>query len=80
MNKEKMLEVAKILFLNEVPKEQAKYIGSFIEEQNKEIEEKDKEIERLKRNIENAKKYVEQHRIREMSVVEVNAMEGILNE
>lgn len=41
MNKDKkikMLEVAKILFLNEVPEEQSKYIGSFIEEQNAEIE------------------------------------------
>ena len=49
MNKEKMIEVAKILFLNEVPKEQAKYIGRFIEEQNKEIEQLKEERKTLYR-------------------------------
>ena len=38
------------------------------------------ENEKLRKNIYNAKEYIEQHRIREMSMVEVNALEGILNE
>ena len=38
------------------------------------------ENERLRENINNAKEFIEKHRIREMSIVEVNALEGILNE
>lgn len=39
-----------------------------------------KEISRLRKNIYNANEFIEKHRIREMSIVEVNALEGILNE
>lgn len=44
------------------------------------IEQLQQENEKLRKNIYNAKEYIEQHRIREMSMVEVNALEGILNE
>lgn len=40
----------------------------------------EEENKRLRKNINNAKEFIEQHRIREMSIVEVNALEGILNE
>ena len=46
----------------------------------KENEQLQKENEKLRKNIYNVKEYIEQHRIREMSMVEVNALEGILNE
>ena len=44
------------------------------------IEQLQQENEKLRKNIYNAKEYIEQHRIREMNMVEVNALEGILNE
>lgn len=59
-----------------------KYGKSLLEWEDLECYVKDleKENEKLRENIYNAKEYIEQHRIREMSMVEVNALEGILNE
>lgn len=55
----KMLEVAKILFLNGVSKEQAKYIGSFIEEQNAEIEKLQNQLQQKENIKKEVREFVE---------------------
>lgn len=61
-------------------KEYAKTHDSSFKKLQDKYKQLQQENEKLRKNIYNAKKYIEQHRIREMSMVEVNALEGILNE
>ena len=49
--KDKMLEIAKILFKNNVPIEQAKFIGNFIETQNNKLQQKENIIKEIREKI-----------------------------
>lgn len=54
----KMLEVAKILFLNGVPIEQSKYIGGFIEELNGETQRLEIQLEWYDKTLEEKQKEI----------------------
>ena len=76
--KDKMLEVAKILFKNNVPIEQAKFIGDFIETQNNKLQQKENIIKEVREYIE---KYsiMYEHEVEPYKVVESEELLKILD-
>ena len=57
-----------------------KNIMKAFEDMSDYIEKLEEENIKLKKNINNAIKFIEQHRIREKCIVDVNTLEGLLNE
>lgn len=72
--KDKMLEVAKILFKYNVPIEQAKFIGDFIETQNNQLQQKENIIKEVREYLdidESIRKNCKRYDVNGIAILEI---------